>query len=378
MATLPVQLDPTLAAIAAEVERRAAAEPERPYLGMSSIGRDCERQLWYSFRWAVREAFDCGALWRFEDGHRTEDVLADRLRLVPGVHLRTIDPRTGQQFAFVDLGGHFRGHADGMVEGILQAPATLHVWEAKATNDKKLAELEKLKAEVGEKAALAKWDTVYHAQAILYMAYSETTRHYLTASTPGGRVMASARTNTDLDEARRLRAKAERIIAAPEPLTKLSDDPSWYQCRWCPAADVCHRGAMPAVNCRTCAHSTPEMDGNGRWSCAHHRRDVTVQEQREGCQAHRFIPALVTFAEAIDADPAANWIEYRTADGQVFRNGEPAGGAVPSLSSHELRTGLPAIGGATDPIGQALRDDGARIVHPDKPFQPPVRFGRAA
>ncbi len=33
-------------------------------------------------------------------------------------------------------------------------------------------------------------------------------------------------------------------------------------------------GKLPAVNCRTCAHATPELDGKARWSCASHKRDL--------------------------------------------------------------------------------------------------------
>lgn len=349
MAALPpiAATDPTLDALREASARIGNAEPARPYLGMSAIGHPCERWLWYSFRWAVREQFDCDTLWRFDDGHRSEDVMAARLRLVPGIHLRTVDPSTGRQFGAVDLGGHFRGHADGIITGLLQAPKALHVWEAKAVNEKKAAQLDKLKAEVGEKAALAKWDETYYAQAILYMAYLDAPRHYLTASTPGARLMTSVRTDTNLDAARRLRAKAERVITAAEPPPRITGDPTWYQCRWCPAHAVCHtKTTMPAaVNCRTCAHATPEMDGNGRWSCALHKRDLTDAQQRAGCDGHRWIPALVPW-ECIDADPAGNWIEYRLPDGRTVRNGNPGTGsyasaelaalvAAPSLAGNE-------------------------------------------
>jgi len=340
MAVLPAIADPTLDAVRAAVEQRAAAEEPRTYLGMSEIGRPCERQLWYGFRWAAREQFTADTLWRFEDGHRSEDVMAGRLRLVPGVTLRTVDPRTGQQFAFADLAGHFRGHADGMLTGLVQAPKTLHVWEGKATNEKKQAELIKLKQTHGEKVALAKWDAVYYAQAVLYMAYSETTRHYLTCASPGARTMVGVRTETDLDAARALRDKAERVVTSPEPPPRISDNPSWFECKFCPAHSVCHGGKLPAVNCRTCAHATPEMDGDGRWSCAFHKRDLTKAEQLAGCASHRYIPRLVTFAEVVDADPAANWIEYRTADGRTFRNGDPA---TNSYTSAELRATDPAL-----------------------------------
>lgn len=366
MAALPTIAapDPTLDALRAETERRAALETPRPYLGMSSIGIGCERRLWYQFRWCGREQFDCDALWRFDDGHRSEDVMATRLRTVPGVQLRTVDPRTGQQFGFVDLGGHFRGHADGLIIGLLQAPKTLHVWEAKAVNDAKAAKLDKLKAERGEKAALKTWDAVYHAQAILYMAYSETTRHYLTCSTPGVRAMTSVRTDTDLDEARRLRAKAKRIITAAEPPPKCNIDPAWYECKWCPFHAICHGDAMPAVNARTCAHATPEMDGDGRWSCARCKRDLTPAEQAKPCPHHRYIPALVKFAEQVDASEAENWIEYRLPDGRLFRNGDPATakpGDPVTLTSQELSAGRYAVELALDPAVATLRNAGMRI-----------------
>lgn len=352
MATLPAiaPADPTLDALRVEVERRAAQESPRAYLGMSSIGKPCERALWYGFRWAARETFDAETLWRFDDGHRSEDVMASRLRLVPGVHLRTVDPSTGQQFGFSDLGGHFRGHADGLVTGLLQAPKALHVWEAKAVNDAKLAKLVKLKAEHGEKAALVNWDGVYWAQAVLYMAYAEAPRHYLTVSSPGARTMVGVRTDTNLDAARALRSKAERVITAPEPLPKISDDPAWFECKWCPMHAACHRGELPAVNCRTCAHATPELDGNGRWSCALHGRDLSTTDQATGCESHRYIPALVTFAEQVDASDAENWIEYRMPDGRTFRNGMPGTGCYTSEELRVMDRGL--IG---NPGADALR-----------------------
>lgn len=372
MAVLPaiVAPDPTLAAMQAAVEARAATDPPRRYLGMSAVGQSCERRLWYSFRWAVREQFDAPTLWRFEDGFRCEDVMANRLRLVPGVTLRTIDPGTGRQFGFGDLGGHFKGHADGLVTGLLQAPKALHVWEAKAVNETKLAKLGKLKAEVGEKQALAKWDPVYHAQAVLYMAYAEAPRHYLTASSPGARDMVGVRTNTDLDEARRLRAKAERVITAPAPLPKISTDPAWYECKWCPAHAICHGGKLPAVNCRTCVHATPEMDGDGRWSCAFHKRDLTTDEQRAGCPSHRFIPALVTFAEQVDANAEANWVQYRMPDGRVFRN------STDGYTSEELRVMDPAMIGDAGVDRLRAKFD-ARHVAPS-PLVAPNLFGKVA
>jgi hypothetical protein len=375
MAALPSMApDPTLEAVRAACEERAAAELPRAYLGMSAIGTGCERRLWYSFRWAARERMSADSLWRIEDGHRGEDVMADRLRLVPGVHLMTVDPRTGRQFGYSDLAGHFRGHADGLIKGLKQAPQTLHVWEAKVVNETKATKLSQLAAQLGEKQALKAWDPVYHAQALVYMAYAETTRHYLTAATPGVRQIVSVRTDTDLDEARRLRAKAERVITAAEPLPRISKDPAWFECKFCPAHGICHGAALPPASCRTCVHATPEMDGNGRWSCARHCRDLTVEQQRAGCPDHLYIPALVSYAEQVDADAAANWISYRLPDGRQFRNGPADPASYPSSELAVMDPGMLADAGA-DELRAMF---GARHVAPSTALQPPAPWGKAA
>lgn len=45
--------DPTLDAMDAAQETAQTKEKRRPYLGMSSLGNECSRQLFYGFRWAV-------------------------------------------------------------------------------------------------------------------------------------------------------------------------------------------------------------------------------------------------------------------------------------------------------------------------------------
>lgn len=336
MATLPAPAtDPTIDAALAALEGEEARQQPRGYLGMSAIGHECSRRLWYSFRWAAREHMTATSLLRINDGHRGEDVMAGMLRRVPGVQLMTSDPRTGEQWAFADHGGHFRGHADGMITGLLQAPKALHVWEAKVVAEDKQRKLAALCYQIGEKQALRQWDAIYHAQAQVYMHYSSAPRHYITVGTPGVRAVTSARTDYDAAEADRLRAKALDVITAAEPLPKISIDPAFWQCKFCPAAEVCHRKQLPAVSCRTCAHATPELDGDGRWSCNRWGADIPVDAQRSGCDQHRYIPTLVTVAKPVDADEAANWIEYEAPGGVRFRNGSGPGG----LSSEEIRAG---------------------------------------
>jgi hypothetical protein len=242
MVALPdMGIDPTLAAIDSAMEAEAAKEPRRTYLGASSIGSPCERSVWYSIQPDVpRKAFDAATLRRFADGHAVEAQMIERLRKVPGIQLWAIDETTGGQIGFSDFDGRFRGHADGVIKGIYQAPSTPHVFECKAVNPKKFEEFRKLKASLPEKKVLAAWDHTYWVQAVLYMDYLDLTRHYLVVSTSGGRDYLSCRSDAKPEMAAALRLKAKRILEATSPPSRISERSEFYLCKWCRFRVTCH------------------------------------------------------------------------------------------------------------------------------------------
>ena len=51
----------------------------------------------------------------------------------------------GKQYNFEAFQGRFKGHADGIIQGIIQAPKTQHVWEHKDKDHKKFADFQKKK-----------------------------------------------------------------------------------------------------------------------------------------------------------------------------------------------------------------------------------------
>ncbi|WP_156439127.1 MULTISPECIES: oxidoreductase [Sphingomonadales] len=297
---------PTLAACDAAIE--AAQETwQRTYLGMSEIGKPCERALWYNFRWARPVRFDAATLKRFADGHAGEAVIVSRLKATPGLEVHDLDT-DGKQFGFLDLGNHFGGHMDGVILGLVQAPKTWHVLEIKISE--KLAELDKARGKVGEKHALQEWNPVYYAQAVLYMHYAALDRHYLVCGSPGARKATAVRTNADPAHAAWLRVKAERIIFADSPPPRIGE-PSHFVCRFCDHAAICHEGKPARRSCRTCLHVTPCRTGG--WRCEHpdFPHELSLDDQKAGCPAHRFNPGLVP-GEQIDAGP--HGVTYRMAD----------------------------------------------------------------
>lgn len=308
MAALPEFLCPTLAAsdeaLVAQQERR-----RRNYLGMSAIGGACERSLWYNFRWVAQPNFDAATLKRFEDGHASEAVAVRRLKVTPGLDVHEVGD-DGEQFGFKDLGGHFSGHMDGVILGLVQAPKTWHVLEIKASE--KWADLDKARKKVGEKHALAEWNATYYAQAVLYMDYAGLDRHYLVCVSPGARRWTAVRTNADPSFATILKAKAERI-AFTDAAPKRIGGPDSFACRWCDYAAICHQGAPAERNCRTCLNVSPTR--NGEWRCEKFGHCLSKSDQDAGCGEHRFLPDLVP-GEQIDA---AEWgVTYRLADGSQW------------------------------------------------------------
>lgn len=240
MALMPdIFSDPTLEEINRITEREAAAEPRRRYLGASSLGDKCERKLWYQYNGYPAAPRRANLIYAAQDGHRSEAVVADRLRKVPGVELWTLDDQ-GNQYGFTDFDRRFAGHIDGMIRGILQAPKTLHVWENKALNEKRFKEFRKALDTSGEKQCLVNFDFKWYTQAQIYMGYFDATRHYLTACYAGAREMLSCRTEFDRAFFDASRAKALRIIEAKEPPVRLSDRPEFFECRWCEFRGVCH------------------------------------------------------------------------------------------------------------------------------------------
>ena len=215
-----LERDPTIDALKQQLVRDNPPT-QRVYLGGSVIGRECERQLWFDFRWVLQNHFDAATLARFADGHASEAVVGERLKAIPEITLWT-ETENGDQYGFKELGGHLRGHLDGVIKGLLQAPKSPHVFEHKCVNERKWRSLEKKKAEHGEKNALEQWDGVYFAQAQIYMGQAKLNHHYLTVATPGSREITSCRTDFQPLAYKRLLAKAKRIVFSPIPLEPIS------------------------------------------------------------------------------------------------------------------------------------------------------------
>lgn len=309
----------TLAAID-RAELAAAEDGLRPHLGASLIGRNCERALWYSWRWATRPAHEARVLRLFRRGQDEEQRFAALLRAA-GVTVHLVDPSTGRQWSYSSVGGHFGGSMDGACVGLPDAPSTWHCLEFKTHAAKSFNDL----AAKGVQASKPE----HWAQMQIYMAFAGLDRALYCAVCKDDDRLHLERVDKDREAAEKLIAKAEKIINAPTPPDGISDDPAWFECKFCDHRELCHGQAAPLPTCRSCTHATPEIDGAGRWSCARHSgKTLSVADQKAGCQAHRFIPVLLrNIAEPVDASDRDNWVRYALKSGKgEFVNGAPPDG----------------------------------------------------
>jgi hypothetical protein len=304
MAKLPELSNPTRDAIFRSYENDSR-DGFRSHLGASLIGRECERDIWYSFRWVMRSNFSGRMVRLFETGQLAESRFIQDLRRT-GATVIEVDPETGRQFTVTAHGGHFGGSLDGVGYDLLEAPHTWHVLEFKTHSDKSFNDLLN-KRVFGSKEQ-------HYAQMQIYMRLIKLTRTLYMAVNKNNDDLYLERIELDIQYADRLLAKAKRIIDSPNPLPKISNDADWYQCRMCSHASICHESAAIEVNCRTCMYSTPI---EGAWHCAKHDSTISDREQRLGCDFHLYIPSLVP-AEQIDAGDG--WVEYQLSNGQLWRD----------------------------------------------------------
>jgi hypothetical protein len=272
------------------------------------IGTSCERALWYGFRWSSRSQHSGRLLRLFERGQMEEDRFIAALRAI-GATVLPVNPDTGRQWEFRDETGHFGGSVDAVAIGLPEAPKSWALCEFKTHGDKSFRDLVAKGVQESKPLHWAQMQTYGHLSGLdraLYLAVNKNTDD-----------LYAEWLRIDLAEGARLVAKAQRIINAPTPPTRIAHSETWHECRFCDHHAVCWSGALPERHCRSCMHSTPVA--GGQWHCAKYNRLLTLTEQKTGCEDHRYLPPLVA-AEQTDGAEDGSWIQYKFSNGNTWRD----------------------------------------------------------
>lgn len=283
---------------------RAYDGGHRTHLGASLIGRNCKRYLWYVYRWCKRQPTDGRKQRLFNRGHREE---ARFIEWLEGIGFKIwFENREGfwyhpesdsyglstdgnlpngicdwiteehpnyrehvarakasglefPQYRISDVNGHFGGSLDGIAQfppgwGI-DEPVLLE-FKTSGTGTK-FTRLMDNKMPVEKPEHFAQTSTYgykYKFKFVLYLCINKNDDdlHIEIAK-------------LDHNLGRNMILKAGQIIGSQTPPPKLSESPTFTDCRFCDMKDICHEGASVERNCRSCANATPIE--NAQWHC---------------------------------------------------------------------------------------------------------------
>jgi len=206
---------------------------KRRYLGMSGIGKECYRALWYGFRGFDPVSLEGRTRMIFELGDHIEQI---QIHWLEAAGYRITD----RQASYSDHNGFFRGHPDGIIHGVTKDP---HVWDAKSINKKGMEALKK----AGMKAS----KPIYYAQAQMMMHYSGYSRALYTFMCKDNSEWYAERFYYNEEHAIDLILKAKNIITSNGPHIRPFEHDS-LECQWCDFKLQCYYPEETILSEKTC------------------------------------------------------------------------------------------------------------------------------
>ena len=274
----------------------------RWHLGASLIGQECQRAAWYSFRWAAhsRQAQDLTPEGRaqyarmqrlFNRGHREEARFVEFLR---GTGWQVFEFDTSKppkengeypQFRVSGFGGHFGGSLDGI--GI--PPERYELPEGTAF----LLEFKTNGTGAGFTKLLEKGVALSKEQHFAQMSTYGSDENYKLEYAVYQNICKNDDNlhvevvKLDWKLGDQMRLRAERIISSQTPPPRLSDNPTFFKCKYCDFFSQCHENGSLEKNCRSCKFARP-VDG-GEWACELVNQIIPRDFVKQGCREWRTV-----------------------------------------------------------------------------------------
>lgn len=279
-------------------------------IGGSVIASECERAIWYGFRWYRKPSFSPRMRRRFETGDTYETRVIETLRKTGKFQIldkyeSARNPSKQYSAELGSLGGLFRGHLDGVVisnqetwsslgaEGdIGEKPVLMEIkalgsakyeyaddtYEVIVAN-KKSGKLEGRWFELARQGC-KKAQPRHYGQMQSYMGLSRARDrngkvHYEKwgFSAPLDWALYIG-VNTDTDQwyaelvpyspawFDRIVQRVTRLVRATEPPARISENPANHTCRFCDYLEICHMSGAPERNCRSCSSCSIKIPGD--------------------------------------------------------------------------------------------------------------------
>lgn len=319
---MPTQLSDTdLKDIAAKINdsieeysvKTLKEDKARTHLGISEIGDPCARFLYYKFRWCFTVEHSGRMLRLFKRGHREEERYVNYLEgigctvnrfaqdlwysavlndykilkldadLSGGVgsyekvrsehHLSEAKKRGLElkQFSVNGVMGHYGGSCDGKV--LTPWVPNRFLLECKTHNTKSFCNY------IDKGLHKAK---PMHIDQMCGYGWKMDLKYgiYFPENKNDDDIKVTV-VKLDHERGMQLERKAEEIITAKEPPPRISENPAFFNCKYCDALAICHQNAVPIKNCRSCRMSTPVE--NAQWHCSRYNQLIPADFIAAGC-----------------------------------------------------------------------------------------------
>lgn len=252
----------------------------RNHLGVSVIGNSCSRKLWYIFRWVKLEQHDPRMRRLFNRGHREEPNFVKWLFKM-GFFVREIDPATNKQYRMSGVNGHYGGSGDSvlLLPWLRGDNDPRILGEFKTHNKKSFEDLKKNKVKLSKPqhwAQMCGYGKAFNIRYGLYCAINKDDDDIYFEFL-----------ELDWNYAHQLEMKAQDIITSQIPPPRLSEQPSYFDCKYCHFQGICHYNEPVEINCRSCKQAQP-VD-NGEWKCSRFDSIIPKDFIKKGCDQHSSI-----------------------------------------------------------------------------------------
>jgi hypothetical protein len=295
----------------------------RSHLGASLIGRECKRYLWYVFRWCLHEKTTGRQQRLFNRGHREEDRFIEWLegigfqlwfenyegfayhaesdsycilkeneegdglaeRILPDnpnfrAHIRRAkaDGLEFPQYRISDVMGHFGGSLDGIARlperyGIDEPVLVEFKTNGTGAGFNKLGDSGMPVAKPEHFAQTSTYGKKYGFRYVLYLNINKNDDS-----------LHVEVTKLDNKLGEQMIIKAEQIILSQDAPPRLSDNPTFHKCGYCAMKEICHKGAIPEKNCRSCKNARPVE--NAEWFCDVHNGVIPKDFIPQACPSY--------------------------------------------------------------------------------------------
>lgn len=194
----------------------------RDYIGASSIGSDCLRQIWYQYKGYKGEGVPSKTRRTWDIGKTLEDVVFKWL-LNAGVNVEK-----SEITFFAKEMPYFQGHFD----GILMLKNVPYVLEIKTAKDASF--------KIFVNKGLKIWNPQYYAQVQSYMGMSSIFSAYILVLNKDNSDISDELVAFDEVFYEKLKQKALMIYGAKSEPPRINGSALWYQCKSCKFNKICH------------------------------------------------------------------------------------------------------------------------------------------